>query len=82
MKLIKKIELEIEINLEEIATELAESDDTTQAKFFDDFKRSLDKTCRDKHHLEVQLCEMVDKLSEEGKDLVIALYEFIKIYKT
>ena len=61
------MKVKTEINLDDIAAQLASESDEVQAKFLSVFFKALDLACESEYKAHVQLCMIWDKLSERGK---------------
>ena len=79
MKLIKDIEVKMEISNIDITKSLAAGSGKEQAQFLGLFLRSLTDTCKDNHKLQLQLCDIADNLGVDGRELIASLHGYINI---
>lgn len=71
--------LKTEVNIKEFAKNMAYSDDTRQADFFNKLAYELKVVCKDHDLSGMQACAISDKLDSNGVDLINSLAEFIKL---
>ncbi len=61
------ITVKTEINLNDIAAQLASESDEVQAKFLNLFFKALDLACENEYQTQTQLCHIWEKLSDRAR---------------
>jgi hypothetical protein len=74
-----KIHQSVQVDIAQIATNLAEKNNEAQAELFNKFSTALAKRCEDDHNLSMQLSYIVDNLDIYGKQLIRELAAFIEL---
>ena len=62
-----------------IGFEIGVSDDVVQSELLNGFCKGLKNSIKDNGNLEQQICFIVDKLDANAENIIIELYEFVKL---
>jgi len=73
--------MKISFDAKNIGLAFADSDDSEQAAFFNEFGRAMQMAIRTDHKRDMQLCYAADKLDANGEWLVTELAEYVKLRK-
>jgi hypothetical protein len=68
----------VQINVKDLAAELAKSDDKEQSIFFNELSRCLLLECGSNFKADMQTSGIVDNLDTNGKRLMLMINEFLK----
>lgn len=72
------IKTSIEKLAEDIGFDIANSDDKVQSDLLNGFCRGLANSMQD-HHLDLQICYIVDKLNDKSMQVLKKFYSFIEL---